>query len=267
MRTYFSIFKLKFINSLQYRVSAIAGLLTQICFGLMYVLLFTAFYKMGNVPDDFSYSQMITYLWLQQGFFMYFGLFSQNKDMTKAIIDGNISYEMVRPMSLYNNWFATLYSERLAKTLLRMVPLIILAFCLPSTIRLSLPASWGAFGLFLIELVVAGFLVVGLSMLCYALLFKTMTPNGTFSIFSSIGSFCCGAMIPIPLMPTWLQTVMNYLPFRYMNDLCYRTYCGSIDLRTSAIQLGIQIAWTVVIFLLGTLLFKRNLKKVEVQGG
>lgn len=46
MRTYFSIFKLKFINSLQYRISAIAGTLTQICFGLMYVLLFTAFYKM-----------------------------------------------------------------------------------------------------------------------------------------------------------------------------------------------------------------------------
>ena len=62
MRTYFSIFKLKFINSLQYRVSALAGLATQICFGLMYVLLFTAFYKMGNIPDIFSYSQIITYL-------------------------------------------------------------------------------------------------------------------------------------------------------------------------------------------------------------
>lgn len=56
MRTYFSIFKLKFINSLQYRVSALAGLATQICFGMMYVLLFTAFYKMGNIPDNFSYS-------------------------------------------------------------------------------------------------------------------------------------------------------------------------------------------------------------------
>lgn len=267
MRTYFSIFKLKFINSLQYRVSALAGLATQICFGLMYMLLFTAFYKMGNIPDNFSYSQMITYLWLQQSFLIYFGLFMQNKDMTKAIVEGNISYEMVRPMSLYNNWFATLYSERLAKTLLRMVPLIVIAFCLPSSIRLSLPASWGAFGLFLIELVVAGFLVAGLGMLCYALLIRTMTPNGTFAIFSTIGAFCCGAMIPIPLMPVWLQNVMNYLPFRYLNDLCFRTYCGSIDIKSSAIQLGIQIAWTVAIILLGKLLFKLNLKKVEVQGG
>ena len=267
MRTYFSIFKLKFINSLQYRVSALAGLATQICFGLMYVLLFTAFYKMGNIPDNFSYSQMITYLWLQQAFFMYFGLFAQNKDMTKAIVEGNISYEMVRPMSLYNNWFATLYSERLAKTLLRMLPLVVIAFCLPASIRLSLPASWGAFGLFLIELVVAGFMVAGLGMLCYGLLFRTMTPNGTFAIFATVSQFCSGAMLPIPLMPVWLQNVMNYLPFRYLNDLCYRTYCGSIDLKTSAIQLGIQVAWTVAIFLLGKLVFKRNLKKVEVQGG
>lgn len=267
MRTYFSIFKLRFVNSLQYRVSAIAGLLTQICFGLMYVLLFSAFYRMGNVPDNFSYSQMISYLWLQQSFFMYFGLFTQNKDMTKSIVEGNISYEMTRPMSLYNNWFATLYSERLAKTILRMIPLIVIAFCLPASIRLSLPVSWAAFGMFLVELVVAGFLVVGLGMLCYGLLFKTMTPNGTFAIFAIIGQFCSGAMIPIPLMPAWLQNVMNFLPFRYLNDLCFRTYCGSIDIKTSAIQLGIQIAWAVGVFFLGKLLFKRNLKKVEVQGG
>ena len=32
MKTYLSIFKLKFINGIQYRVAAIAGLLTQLFF-------------------------------------------------------------------------------------------------------------------------------------------------------------------------------------------------------------------------------------------
>ncbi len=267
MKPYLAIFKNRFIGSMQYRVSALAGLLTQVCFGFMYVFLYTAFYEMGNVPENFTYDQMITYLWLQQAMFAYFGLFMHDKTITSSVVDGNISYELIRPINLYNKWYATLFSSRIAMTIMRMIPLVIIAFCLPQPYKMSLPASWGAFGLFIAEVVVAGFLVIGLSMLCYVLLFKTMTPNGTFAIFTTIGSFCSGALMPLPLMPETVQKVLNFLPFRYLNDLCFRTYVGSIDLKSSAIQLCIQLAWAVGIIALGKFLMHRNLKKVEVQGG
>ena len=90
MRAYKSIFKIRFINSLQYRTAAIAGVLTQVAFGLMYLMLYRAFYSQGNIPDNFDYNHMASYVWLQQMFFIYFATFDRNKEIISQIEQGNI---------------------------------------------------------------------------------------------------------------------------------------------------------------------------------
>jgi len=267
MRAYNSIFKIRFINTLQYRTAAFAGVATQICFGLMYVFLYTAFYNQGNAPSDLSQIQMVSYLWLQQMFFAYFFPLDQNKSMISQIEQGNICYELVRPMKLYNNWSVTLFAEKLAKTLLRVVPVAIFAILMPTGLGLELPASVGALFLSLFNLIVSGLLLVAMNMICYCLLFKTMSSLGIFSIYTTIASLLGGSMIPIPIMPQWMQTILNFLPFRYTADLTFRTYVGSIDIQSALIQTAIQIGWLVFFVILGKLLMNRCLKKVEVQGG
>lgn len=53
MSTYFAYFKIKFLNEIQYKVAAIAGVLTQLVWGGMYIMLYTVFfeqlYKSNNV--------------------------------------------------------------------------------------------------------------------------------------------------------------------------------------------------------------------------
>ena len=267
MRAYGSIFKIRFINTLQYRTAAFAGVATQICFGLMYVFLFTAFYRQGNVPSDFTHLQMVSYLWLQQMFFAYFFPLDPNKNIVGQIEQGNICYELVRPMKLYNNWSVTLFAEKIAKTLLRFGPVLLFAILMPTGIGIELPASVGAFFLSLFNLVVSGMLIVAMNMVCYCMLFKTMSSLGIFSIYTTIASLLGGSMIPIPMMPVWAQKVLNFLPFRYTSDLTFRTYVGSIDITSALIQTAIQLAWLVFFVILGKLLMKRCLKKVEVQGG
>ena len=85
MRAYKSIFKIRFINTLQYRTAAIAGVLTQFAWGLMYIMLYKAFYSQGNIPDNFSLQQMVSYIWLQQMFFVYFATFDRNKEIIGQI--------------------------------------------------------------------------------------------------------------------------------------------------------------------------------------
>ena len=45
MKAYLSIFKLKLINGIQYRISALAGLLTQLFFGFIFISVYLAFYE------------------------------------------------------------------------------------------------------------------------------------------------------------------------------------------------------------------------------
>ncbi len=267
MRAYKSIFKIRFINSLQYRTAAIAGVLTQVAFGLMYLMLYRAFYSQGNIPDNFDYNHMASYVWLQQMFFIYFATFDRNKEIISQIEQGNICYEIVRPINLYTNWFCTVYAEKTSKTLLRFVPVLLVAMLLPAGWGIGLPSSIWSFGLFIINMILGGILTVALSLVCYCLLFQTMSSLGVFSIFSTIASLLSGKLIPVPLTPVWFQNLLNYFPFRYTNDLPFRTYTGSISLNESLIQTLIQLAWTVLFVVLGNIYLKHNLKKVEVQGG
>lgn len=267
MKQYKSLFKIRFINSLQYRTAAIAGVITQFAFGLMYILLFKAFYAQGNVPSDFTESQMVSYIWLQQMFLMLFWVAIKNQTIVLQIEQGNICYELVRPMKLYANWFTTMLADGMSKTFLRFIPVLIFAFLLPAGWGLMLPVSIPAFLLFIVNLIIGAMLVVSINMLCYCLMFKTMSSIGIFSIMSTLASLFNGSMIPVPLMPTWFQRVLDFLPFRYINDLTFRTYVGSLPLSEALVQTGIQLAWLIAFVLIGSFWLNKNLKKVEVQGG
>lgn len=45
MKTYFAVFKMRLLNDLQYRAVALAGIASKFFWGLMYVLIYQAFYK------------------------------------------------------------------------------------------------------------------------------------------------------------------------------------------------------------------------------
>ena len=114
MKAYFSYFKLKFICGLQYRAAAWAGISTQFFFGIIYIMVYIAFYKSGGKNIPMSLSQTVTYLWLNQMFLALINQYTKDEEIYKIIRDGNISYELSRPKKLYFLfWNEKIYKCRL----------------------------------------------------------------------------------------------------------------------------------------------------------
>ena len=86
MSTYFAYFKIKFLNEIQYKVAAIAGVLTQLVWGGMYIMLYTVFLN-NSTNQTMSISQMSTYIWLQQGLYMLLNLWSMDNSIMEQIKD------------------------------------------------------------------------------------------------------------------------------------------------------------------------------------
>jgi len=86
MQSYRGLFKMTFKGELQYRAKALSGITTQFFWGLLYIYLYTAFMK-GDTIDGFSISQMCSFIWLGQAFFVlrYIDL---PKKCAKEIYDG-----------------------------------------------------------------------------------------------------------------------------------------------------------------------------------
>ena len=93
MKQYLSFFKLKFSIGLQYRAAALAGLSTQVFFGIIFVLIYTAFYDSGIGNVGMTLSELTTYLWLNQAFLALIFIYHKDNEIINMIKKGDISYE------------------------------------------------------------------------------------------------------------------------------------------------------------------------------
>lgn len=132
---------------------------------------------------------------------------------------------------------------------------------------MTLPPSFPAFLLFLSALILGLLLLVAISMFLYISAFVTLSPMGSLLVFSVLGEFFAGLIIPVPLMPDWLEKIANVLPFRWTADFPFRVYSGHIPPHDAISGITIQLIYLVGLVWLGRANFNRVLRKAVVQGG
>jgi len=267
MRAYTSVWRLRFLLGLQYRTAAFAGIATQLFFGFIFIMIYIAFYEHGAGGAPIDLPDLISYTWLQQIFLTLIMLWYRDNEIFRLITSGNIAYELCRPCGIYGFWYAKLLGQRLAGASLRCLPLLPIALLLPEPYRLGFPPSIANLGLFILSLAIGLLIVVSVSMLLYISVFWTMSPVGSTLLISIAGEFFAGMVIPVPLMPEWLQKIANFLPFRWSADFPFRVYTGHIPEREALLGIAAQLVWIVVLIGFGQWLLSRALRRTVIQGG
>jgi ABC-2 type transport system permease protein len=267
MRGYVSVFKLRLLNGMQYRTAALAGVATQFFWGFITIMVFEAFYKNATSSPPITLKELITYIWLQQSFLAFVMLWFRDNELFDLITSGNIAYELCRPCEIYGFWYAKLLAQRLSSAILRSLPIVIVAFFLPNPYNLTLAPNLLTFLLFFIALFLGLFLLVAISMFLYISVFITLSPMGSLLVFGVMGEFFAGLVIPVPLMPSWLERIAYSLPFRWCADFPFRVYSGNISEQDAIMGIFIQLVWLVGLVWLGRFSLNRVLNRVVVQGG
>lgn len=267
MKFYLSYFKLRFITSLQYKVSALAGISTQFFFGIVYVMVFLAFYDSNSAKGPMEIGELVSYLWLGQAFFSLLFMYYKDPEIFDLIKNGNIAYELIRPKNVYIMWFCKILSQRLASTTLRFLPVIVIGLLLPKPYGLSLPYSLDNFILFMVTLIIGTLLMTAIITFYHVISLNLLNEKGIINIFSTLADIFSGSTVPIPFFPLFLQKIAYVLPFRYINDLPFRIYSNNIDIANGINEMIIQIIWLILMILIGYFVMKKNLKKAVIQGG
>lgn len=264
---YASLFRIKFIAGLQYRAAAAAGIATQFVWGIMSLLLYKAFYEADPNAFPMSFRALSSYLWLQQAFLaLFMGWFFEN-DIFQTITEGGIAYELCRPLDIYYMWFYRTMANRLAKAVLRCMPILIFAAFLPKPYGISLPDNIYAGIWFLITTILGFLVVIAFGMLVYISTFFTYSPMGVKMVSVSLIEFFAGAVIPIPFLPEGIRQIVELLPFASMQNIPLRIYSGDIAGMEILARVGLQLFWILVLIKIGKRLMKHALMRVVVQGG
>lgn len=267
MKKYLSFFRIRFIHGMQYRAAAWAGVTTQFAWGGMTLLMFWAFYREGNNSFPMTFSQLSSYIWLQQAFLALYMAWYFDDEIFNSITSGNISYDLCRPADIYTMWFIKNMAVRLSRAVLRCMPILIVAVFLPEPFNISLPDSALGGIMFLISMFLGLLVMVSFSMLIYITAFYTISSMGIRILAISIVEFFSGAVIPLPFFPVGWQKIMYLLPFAYMQNTPFQIYSGYIKGMEILSSILIQLLWLAALLLLGILFMKNALKKVVVQGG
>ena len=142
MKKYASFFRIRFIHGLQYRTAAVSGMITQFIWGIMEILLFRAFYQASPESFPMTFQALSNYVWLQQAFLALYLIWFWESQLFDSITNGDVAYELCRPVRLYNMWFVRGMAVRLSKAVLRCIPVLLFAWLLPAPYGLTLPLDF-----------------------------------------------------------------------------------------------------------------------------
>lgn len=271
LKAYLSLVGARFRTLLQYRTAAWAGFGTQAFWGLIRVMIFMAFFQSTENPQPMDLSQVISYIWLGQALFAMLP-WNLDRDVAAQIRSGNVAYELARPVDLYGFWFSRALAMRIAPTLLRSIPLVVLSAGIVPLIggnvwALHAPASALAGTLFVVSLGAALLLACCFTVLASVTFMWTISSEGIGNLLPIAMWALSGIIIPLPFYPEWFQPVLRILPFRGLLDVPVRIYTGSIQVREFLQELGLQCAWIAALVVIGRFALSRGIRRVVVQGG
>jgi len=267
MRGLMAIFKMRFGLVLNYRMAAIAGLFTQMFFGFVFVMIFIAFFD-SNPNGDYpmTLEQTVSYLWLGQALLILLP-WNGDREIMGMIRNGDFAYELVRPIDTYNYWFYRIVAQRIAGTILRAAPLIIMAtYLVPAEARMGGPVSLSGLGMFLLTIAIS--LVLGgaiSNIITLSVLFTI--GDGIERLVPAVVMLLSGMTIPLAFFPDWSQAILKWLPFSGLVDGPYRFYLGLYTVADLPMVIGHQVMWSALLILLGRYMVTRARQRIVVQGG
>lgn len=271
MKPYWALLSARYRMLLQYRVAALAGATTQFWWGFILIMVLEAFYRSSSAAQPLSFEQAVTYIWLGQALL---GMLPWNHDLElEAMIRrGDVAYELVRPVDLYNLWYARTLAMRAARTSLRVAPMVlitgpVLAGTPLEPWALRAPESLAAGGLFALAVGAALVLGVAITTLVHISLMWTISGDGVSRLVPAAVTLLSGAVIPLPLFPDWAQAILAALPFRGLADVPYRIYMGHILVSEAGPQIALTLIWAAVIVATGRVALRRGCRRLVVQGG
>lgn len=263
MRPYIAILIARIRVLLQYREAAIAGFGTQLFWGLMRVMIFTAFYKSVNTPQPMTLDETRNYVWLGQALLVIMP-WNLDRDVAAMIRSGNVAFELVKPVDLYWFWFHRALAFRSAPAILRAIPMFIVAGIF---FGLHPPSSVESGIAFFVSVLAAFLLSASITVLMGITLFWTISGEGVVKIVPSLVMLFSGLTVPLPLFPDWAQPIINLLPFRGLMDIPFRLYMGHIPAHEASFIIFTQLIWTSLIIMFGRWLFVRASGRIIIQGG
>lgn len=262
MRKYLSCIKISFETEKQYFVNFLGGIVGEV------FILFVQLFLWNNILShnqiqNISHNDFMAYIYFSFVLRVVFSNsipFQINSDYQK----GNIAIYLVRPIS----YSAYLYFKDIGKVIFKFLCLLfpcIMVMYYFDMININFIDTRIFF--FLLSILIGNILNFSVNYFIGIISFIAKSSIGLYMLYSSLGSFFSGTLIPLFMFPSTLRVISYILPFRY---IYYSPLSVILELKDSTFYykiILIQFLYCIVITSTILVLGKMINKRLDIQGG
>ena len=263
MKKYLYIFKSELMTNLQYTFDILIGFISYIIMIFIFLNLWQYIYSDPNeVINGYTMNQMIWYVIVTEILWMSVGGRKLCKKICNDVRSGNITYNIIKPYnyveySLFNHLGITALKFILV-TILGMVLGFIFLKEFPSLTILNVLAI-------LLSCVLATIINILIITSIGLLSFFIEDANPFFWLYGKL-ILVVGTIFPIEFFPKVLQPIMKYSPIYVVS---YGPAKLFVDFNWGRFLeiIGIQVLYLLICFGITHLIYKKGVKKLNVNGG
>jgi ABC-2 type transport system permease protein len=263
MRLFWELVKLAFQRQLTYRAATLAGLATNLFFGLLRASVLIALYGTQREVAGISLDGAITYTGITQAVIAYLSFFSWSEVM-HSVYSGDIASDLLKPMRYFSFWLAQDLGRALANFMTRGLTIMV-AYAL--FFGITLPgngAQWLALGAAL----ALGWLVsFAWRFLINLSAFWTPNATGVIRLGFILSWFFSGFLMPLRFFPAWFVRLAYLTPFPHIVNTIVEVYLGVV---TGPALLGAllgQLLWVFILVGASQVVLRAGVRRLVIQGG
>lgn len=258
---YILIFKNNWQYEIEYRLNALIWLLVSFITFAVVIFLWNDIYSAQDILGDYDKKQMITYYLITVYLLatIYPGI-----SVTQDIRSGRLSTYLTKPTSYIIYKYVTSLSKRLFRLVFGLPILIIIFFIFNDSLLIVIDPLVYVF--FIITILGAINILFLIDLIASFVEFWITYSENVSMLAFLVTTFFSGTLLPLFLFPPWLQSIANWLPFKYTTYFIVNSLVGKSGSIEMLFGIGIQIIWTIVLGFISTLLWKKGLKKYEAFG-
>jgi viologen exporter family transport system permease protein len=263
LRFYFEVARTAYRRQLIYRWANLAGLLTNIFFGVILSYVMIALFQVRPVAAGYNMQDALRYIWLMQAMVMVVLTFGWY-DLMLTIRSGEVVSDLSKPCDFYWYWFSREIGRSAYFLLFRGLPTYLAGMLLFS---LGVPGDWRLWLAYAASLPLAAMIGIAYRFLFNIVAFWVLEARAVGGFATAIALFFAGSYVPLPFFPTWLRTIAICLPFNGLMNVPVQIFLGKLTGIALLSGLGLQVLWVILLTLGVRSLASVAARRVIVQGG
>jgi ABC-2 type transport system permease protein len=96
--------------------------------------------------------------------------------------------------------------------------------------------------------------------------FWTTRGAAIFDLYMAVEMLLSGRLVPLTLMPGWVQTLADFLPFKWTFGFPIESLVSDMSTRSLFLGLGAQVMWTAIGYVLFTFAWRAAIKRFSAVG-